>query len=194
MLKLVLEKQRSERGDTLIEVTFALAILGFVLLSSTAVASTAFRIGQTAKERTQVADAAQRQMEALRSFRDNHTWADFRQGQAGVFPGIDTVGGTCSFDATKQCFFMGTQPTTLGTQEFVPMPGSTSANVPTSIIEIENATPLGIIRQCGYDFVLHYSFHTLGGGNTGDVDASNQIATRLVDLHYSPPPGGVCPP
>src|ERR1041384_7189661 len=78
-----------QRGDTLIEVTFALAILGFVLLGSTAIATTAFRTGQTARERTQVSTAAQQQMEALRSFRDNHPWSEFRVGNGGTYQGID---------------------------------------------------------------------------------------------------------
>src|ERR1039458_6429789 len=77
-----------EHGDTLIEVTIALSILSFVLLGSTALAVTAFRMGQTARERTQVAEVAQEQMEALRSFRDNHTWAEFQGGGPG-YQGID---------------------------------------------------------------------------------------------------------
>jgi len=97
------KKQTEERGDTLIEVTFALAILGFVLMSSTVIAMTAFRTGQTARERTQVAAEAQEQMEALRSFRDNHTWDEFRVGDgsgnctgAGNYCGMTGVGTPCS--------------------------------------------------------------------------------------------------
>src|SRR5476651_2691380 len=71
---------RSQRGDTLIEVTLALAILSVVLLSSTIVTTRAFRLGQTARERTILADQAQSQAEALLSFRDNHTWAEFLNG------------------------------------------------------------------------------------------------------------------
>jgi Tfp pilus assembly protein PilV len=186
-----------QRGDTLIEVTFALAILGFVLLGSTAIAAAAFRMGQTARERTQVAEAAQGQLEALRSFRDNHTWPEFRGGKncgaAGGFCGIDQViGSPCSFDATQQCFHMvevstagGTSVCSAASCEWVPAVGSMSANVPTSVIEITPNTP-NSQRGCGYDFLLHYSFTPLGGGT-----ATNQITTRLVNLKYDP---GIAPP
>jgi Tfp pilus assembly protein PilV len=177
------------RGDTLIEVTLALAILGFVLLSATAIGATAFRTGQTARERTQVAGAAQEQLEALRSFRDNHSWAEFRTGKSGAFQGIDQVlGAACQWDATKHCFHMVLANTTAGTTEWVPQSGATTANVPTSVIEISTSTTAA--SQCGYDFLLHYQFQPLGGG----TNATNQIATRLVNLKYDPGVGGaVCP-
>src|SRR6266702_3861781 len=102
---------KSQRGDTLIEVTFALAILGTVLLGSTAIAAAAFRTGQTARERTQVAEVAQQQMEALRSFRDNHTWAEFEGGSscgsAGGYCGVNQVLTTnCSYNPALRCFHM----------------------------------------------------------------------------------------
>lgn len=61
---------RSERGDTLIEVVFAVAIMGSVLISTAALSSTAFRTGVSARERTQAANIAQGQAEALRNRRD----------------------------------------------------------------------------------------------------------------------------
>lgn len=184
---------QGERGDTLIEVTFALAILGFVLLGSTAIAATAFRTGQTARERTQVAQAAQEQLEALRSFRDNHTWNEFRGGKncgvAGGFCGIDQVLGTaCNYDATKRCFHMVVANTSAGTTEWVPQAGSVATSVPSSLVEISTRTLAS--SQCGYDFLLFYSFNPLGGGQK----ARNQISTRLVNLKYDPGLGApVCP-
>jgi prepilin-type N-terminal cleavage/methylation domain-containing protein len=186
--------KRSERGDTLIEVTLALAILGMVLLGSTAIAATAFRTGQTARERTQIAAVAQSQLEALRSFRDNHTWAEFQTGRscgsAGGYCGINQVQTTaCSFDASRRCFFMELRNTTAGTTEWVPRPGSTNANVPTSVVEISTNTP-GSQQTCGYDFLLTYSFEPLGGGTR----ASNRVFTRLANLKYDPNGGLVaCP-
>jgi Tfp pilus assembly protein PilV len=180
--------QLGMRGDTLIEVTLALAILGFVLLSATAIGAAAFRTGQTARERTQVAAAAQEQLEALRSFRDNHTWSEFRAGKGGVFQGIDEVLGTaCQWDASKRCFHMALANTTAGTTEWVPQAGATTANVPTSVIEISTTTT--VASACGYDFLLHYQFQPLGGGG----NATNQITTRLVNLKYDPGSGAaVC--
>ncbi len=182
-----------QRGDTLIEVTFALAILGFVLMSSTAIAATAFRTGQLARERTQVATDAQEQLEALRSFRDNHSWAEFRAGRncgmPGGYCGIDQVLGTaCVTDATKQCLHMELAATGAGTTEWVPRPGMVAGSVPTSVIEVTTATT--VASQCGYDFVLFYSFSPLGGG----AKAANRIATRLVNLRYDAAGGAaVCP-
>ena len=66
--------QSNQRGDTLVEVTIALAILVMVLLSSFNLASYAFRLGEQAKERTQASQLAQEQAEALRNYRDNHPW------------------------------------------------------------------------------------------------------------------------
>jgi Tfp pilus assembly protein PilV len=66
--------QQNQRGDTLVEVTIALAILVMVLLSSFNLASYAFRLGEQAKERTQASQLAQEQAEALRNYRDNHPW------------------------------------------------------------------------------------------------------------------------
>src|SRR4051812_29097292 len=71
---------RREAGDTLIEVTIALSILATVLISSTVIATKAFRTGQSARERTTLAMASQGQMEDLRAFRDNNTWDHFLAG------------------------------------------------------------------------------------------------------------------
>jgi type II secretory pathway pseudopilin PulG len=216
MLRLTKALQRlSQRGDTLIEVTFALAILGFVLLGSTSLASDAFRIGQTAGERTSMAEGAQQQLEALRSFRDNNAWATFRNSascsQSGGFCGIDQVlsagmakpctcpaGATpCPFTNSPQdCFSMSLANTGGGTTQWVPKPGANLAiqsSVPTGEIEIaspsENVIPSP--SPCGYDFVLYYFFETPGSSSL----ASNQIETRLVNLNYSKPAlgGVVCP-
>jgi type II secretory pathway pseudopilin PulG len=185
---------RWQRGDTLIEVTFALSIMGFVLLSSTAIAAAAFRTGQTARERTQVAEVAQAQMEALRGFRDNHTWSEFRSGALPTYPGVDNVAlTTCQFDSTKQCFHMN--PVTYGaTTEWVPVsgaltpttPGSTLA-VPTATVEI---TSLGGVNQaCAYNFEVAYQFTPLGQTHL----ATNHIITRLANLRFDPLSGVTCP-
>jgi Tfp pilus assembly protein PilV len=174
-----------ERGDTLVEVVIALAILAFVLIGATAVATGAFRTGQTARERTEISNEAQRQMEALRSFRDNHSWDEFRAGATPTYYGVDTVPMTaCTFDPTKHCFHMERQTIGLNT-EFVPVTGSTNGSVATSVIEIwaDNSAAAVAARPCNYDFELHYSFETLGGG----VPAQNHIRTRLANLKYVPP-------
>ena len=75
---------RDQRGDTLVEVSIALAILAMVLSSSAVVAARAGKLAQTAKERTIASDEAQVYMEAIRAFRDNHTWSEFRNGGSGA--------------------------------------------------------------------------------------------------------------
>jgi type II secretory pathway pseudopilin PulG len=170
-----------EEGDTLIEVTFALAILGFVILSCTALMTSAFKTGQTARERTQVSEVAQEQLEALRSFRDNHTWTDFVNGTPG-FSGINNV-------ATG--FHMELQNTGVG-NEWVPVLGALSSGgssilqVPTAQMIITTTTGTA---ACGYNFLLNYNFAPIGSNNIND--AHGQIQTELVNLKYTG--GGPCP-
>lgn len=73
--KLGLAGSPSQRGDTLVEVVMAIAILAMVLVASFNVASSAFRLGQSAKERTQASNLIQEQSEALRNYRDTHKWS-----------------------------------------------------------------------------------------------------------------------
>lgn len=197
-----------QRGDTLIEVTVALAILSMVLMGSAAVATTAFRMGQTARERTTLVEAAQEQMEALHSFRDNHTWAEFQGGNGcgtGGFCGIDQASSSpaapCKMVTGKDCFYMEQWPAVNPTG-WVPVSGTittsspsntTKLTVPTSMVEItladETLTNPGS-KACGYDFELHYAFDPLGETQPAD----NEIKTRLVNLSYTPPSAGAnCP-
>lgn len=208
-----------ERGDTLIEVTFALAILGAVLLGCTSVAASAYRLGQTARERTSVAEVAQEQMEALRSFRDNSvsanggSWSTFQNGTGAPpsgYYGIDRVPtSACKFQQpplpTLNCFHMELK--TVGTSTmWVPVAGDLTTTspgsdltVPTAWIEISASAANGPggssvsdtagDRKCGYNFELHYQFEPIGGG----VAQTNKIQTRLANLQYNPSLGGTCP-
>ncbi|MBP7017952.1 prepilin-type N-terminal cleavage/methylation domain-containing protein [Candidatus Saccharibacteria bacterium] len=58
----------NQRGDTLIEVTLAVAILATVLASAYAVTSRAAKSGQAAKERSQAVALVQQQAEIIQSF------------------------------------------------------------------------------------------------------------------------------
>jgi Tfp pilus assembly protein PilV len=172
---------KSEVGDTLIEVTIALSILSFVLISSTAVATSAFRLGQTAENRTQIANVAQEQMEALRSFRDNNDNGSGTQTWTNAFePDINSADGPNGFHM---------QLTTGANPAWVPVAGSLTTNTPGTTLMVPTATMSFISRtpaidqDCGYSFVLKYSFEPLGSG-LYSVD-SNQITTTLVNLKYS---------
>lgn len=61
---------RRQSGDTLVEVTFALALLSAVLASAFTVANLTQRIVAAAKERTFAIGLAQEQAEALHAYRD----------------------------------------------------------------------------------------------------------------------------
>ena len=62
---------RSQRGETLIEITLALAILSMILLATFKLVSSGFALNELAKQRTQVSNLLQEQAEALRNYRDN---------------------------------------------------------------------------------------------------------------------------
>lgn len=63
---------RWQRGDTLVEVALALAILAAVLVGSTTVATRAFRLGTAARETSTAANLIQQQIEQLRNYRDTN--------------------------------------------------------------------------------------------------------------------------
>lgn len=178
---------RRERGDTLVEVTLALAILSSVLLGSMAIATRAFSISRTAQERTHVANEAQAQMETLRAFRDNHTWDEFLNGKSGQYYGILGASTTSCVPAPElvdgKCFHM--RAATVGAhQEFVPSGGSTVGSVPTSFIEITVSPGVGTPPE-QVDIDISYGFQTSGGvsSNVG------HLKTRLTN----PKVAGVAP-
>src|SRR6476469_6227380 len=74
---MVRSRLANQRGDTLIEVILALAILSMVLFASFNLVNTGFQVSQVSKERSQVDALMQEQAEALRSFRDQSTWSAF---------------------------------------------------------------------------------------------------------------------
>lgn len=179
-----------QRGDTLIEVTFALTILASVLIGATAIALGAFRTGELAKERTQVSQDAQLQAEALRTFRDNHTWDEFRFGLGPTTPGVENVGThTCHFDSTQRCFHMTVEGTT--GREWYPQQDvydpslASSVYVPTSFVEIR-ILPSAAPHTCSITFSVDYWFTPQGS----QPEQRNHITTQLANL--KPTPGG-CP-
>lgn len=87
-------RRLDERGDTLVEVVMALAILSLVLVSSYALATGTFRLGRGAGERTQAVNYLQQQAEALRTYRNSVDWTVFRQAVAG-FGGVGAGGEFC---------------------------------------------------------------------------------------------------
>jgi len=80
-------KLNNQRGDTLVEVTLAVAILAIVLASAYTVTSRAAKVGQSAKERSQAVALVQQQAEIIESFaiRDWDGFvADFKPNSSGT--------------------------------------------------------------------------------------------------------------
>lgn len=69
---------QGRRGDTLIEVIFALAILATILTVITTGAVTAWRTSRAAGERAQAAAVVSEQAEALRAYQLSVDWSTFR--------------------------------------------------------------------------------------------------------------------
>jgi type II secretory pathway pseudopilin PulG len=178
-----LRNVRSKAGDTLIEVTLALAILSMVLITSTVVATQSYRLGQTARERTTISNAAQGQLEAMRAFRDNHSWAQFLSG--GVTPAAYTgvlntaVGTGCR--VTSPCLHMEKLVSTT----YVPRDGTMDGPFTTSYLEMvvtpgPGATPRSVI------VIVNYGMQSL----SGSTENTGHIQTTFTDLGYAavPPP------
>ena len=187
-----LKPKTRRAGDTLIEVTIALAILSMVLIASAVAATNAYRMGQTARERTTISNAAQGQMEALRAFRDAHDWSQFLNGgtSPSAYPGVlsAAVGQGCK--VKSPCLHM--RPMTGNT--FVPANGTLDGPVPTSYIEM-NVTPGPLIAgmPTSVTVVINYGSEAMGGGEP----IKGHIQTTLTNTAYAaptpiPPPPPPC--
>jgi Tfp pilus assembly protein PilV len=75
-------KRYSQRGDTLVEVTIAIAIISAVIASTANLANYTFRVGATARQRTEAASILEQEAELIRNQRDTAIvgpgWASFR--------------------------------------------------------------------------------------------------------------------
>ncbi len=185
---------RRESGDTLIEVVFALSILAVVLTSTVSIATKAFRVGQTAKERTQITEAAQTQMEALRGFRDNHTWDEFLTGDSTgtLYEGVLTGSAPSTCKKISPCFHLAIASTGAGQTEYVPQGGQTPSTIPGSYIEIALTQPPMGLAPKSLGFTVSYGFQTLGGGpaNEGHIQTELANVSSNVVGAVAPPGGG----
>lgn len=82
----MLKTKLTQRGDTLVEVLIAIAILSFVLASSYAVTSRAIRLGQSARERAQGVAFVSQQAEIIQSYA-SRDWDNFINEVQAV-PGV----------------------------------------------------------------------------------------------------------
>ena len=154
---------RNQRGDTLIEVTMALSILAVVLTFGFLTANRAYMIGQNARERTEIINAAQAQAEQLRNSRDMQTWNQF-------LGGITTT-SSCPSGATP-CFHMALDSVT---GKWVPAGGSVPAVSSNGSIAITNSV---VIPGKSASFEIVYVLDPRGGG----APETNSIPVGLSDL------------
>ncbi len=138
----------------------ALAILSSVLLSSTVIATRASTLGQVAAERTRLAGEAQEHVESMHGFRDNHTWAEFLDGQTSPsYQGVLSARSSIGCRVTSPCMHMGLNPAS-----HLPLGGGVAGSVPASYIEIAiDPDPASTPPQF-VDVTVSYGFDNRGGG------------------------------
>jgi hypothetical protein len=160
------------------------------LISSTTVAIQAHKMGQTAREHTEISMAAQAQMEAVRAFRDNISWQKFLNGNISM---DEADGGPSQFTEAYQGLLLknstGCKVTSpclhmakTGQPTFVPQPGSMDGPLSTSYIEIA-ATPEPGASPNNVEIKVNYGFEVLGGGKY-----NGHIVTNFTNLQAGPPP------
>lgn len=103
---------RSQRGDTLVEVVMAAAILSVVLATSFNIASLSFRLGVQARERSEAVRLVQEQAERLHLYRDQLASANASDLTIHLFDNshLGNCATECRFDPTAPVA-AGTQPT-----------------------------------------------------------------------------------
>ena len=80
----IIKISKDNRGDTLVEVMLATAVLSLVLAGAFSITNKATRVNQSANERTQVSNLMQREAELLRASKDADSavfWAAINTGR-----------------------------------------------------------------------------------------------------------------
>ncbi len=95
-----------ERGDTIVEVAFAFAIISFVIIASFASSSAAMRLGLSARQRNEATNLTQQQFEVLQGMRDSYLLQ-------GTSPGWDTYRATIFGDTNTHPICGSTTPVTI---------------------------------------------------------------------------------
>ena len=202
-LRAIIRTVRNDRGDTLVEVTIALAILASVLTAAYVVSNRAYILGQQSRERSELVNEAQQQAEALKVFRDTHRWFEFENGGtlSGIYyPGIKTrfSSGDCDpgTPGNQTCFHI--ERRTFGaSSQWVPIvgPGNTavfSTKITGTYFSI-NASPNnlggcspGPICRDSYDFDIGYGSDA-AGKSIGPAGAGTQGAHLTIKLQNLEP-------
>lgn len=125
---------KNRRGDTLIEVVFALAILATILTVLTTGAVGAWRTSRAAGERTQAAAAANEQAEALRAYSKAVGWDELKAelSPGGFYMALAESDGVSQWDIRAG--------EASGDSLNLLLPGSTVKVMPTSAVGAEDKT------------------------------------------------------
>ena len=195
----------NQRGDTIVEVAIAFAILAMVLIGAYVTAHRAFDLGQTSRERSQLINYAQQQAEALKSFRDSHDWTEFVNGSNAALTYTNCDHAPADFCGVKdrddahpnsglnctptssplvwtKCFHMALRTINVAggqTEMWVPVPYALAtgyANAHVGIVSADADPGSGTPQM--YTFNLNYGEDSLGS----DPHNQGKLTMELVNL------------
>jgi Tfp pilus assembly protein PilV len=108
-----MSKTRRQSGDTLVEVTIALALLASILVTSFVLATRAYRSTLDARERVQAVNLLQEQAEAIHYLRDNNNnpWLN---PASGFYAQIAAAGGSIPTSGASNAFHVFKDPSKSG--------------------------------------------------------------------------------
>jgi Tfp pilus assembly protein PilV len=95
-----LQPVRKNKGQSLLEVIFALAIILLVVLALVQIVTGAIRSSDFAQKSSQATAYAQRAMEEIRAYRDKNTWAVFSSACISKNFGLTSPEATTGFSLT----------------------------------------------------------------------------------------------
>lgn len=129
-----MKRLKLHKGDTLLEVIIALAILTVVLTAATISALRSFRSADLARERTTAYFLAQRQADALRAYGRSMIWKDFintsNANGVGQFVGATTTcmsSAACKYPRTGNLY--GAANPNLSAAQITALPGLDATDI-----------------------------------------------------------------
>jgi prepilin-type N-terminal cleavage/methylation domain-containing protein len=171
--------KRTSHGMTLIEIIFALAIVGTLLTLSYAAALGAWRNATAANQRTQAQYMIQQTMEALKAYResDDFDWGAFiaEVNPAGnpIYIGLQQADGSI----TTNNFSCQSAPIPPATCKFVLQSGTTGIIPVGSNVNVASSTPFTIeIKPIQY-----FTENTLGGT---EINASMNLPDTTTAITF----------
>jgi type II secretory pathway pseudopilin PulG len=175
-----------QRGDTLVEVTIAIAIISSVIGSIIYISGAAFRLGETARQRTEAASLLQQEAELIRNERDNDIvtltssgWTTFLHK---VFLGA-SVGPACAAGGgTGDIYTFAPAATFVSGNVWSPSGASYSVQTSQSTYTITStACSLGTAPGGGSTNDIRFAIHITWTGADGQQQQGD-LDTDLVDI------------